>query len=215
MNDDTAPTLSFKDASIMYKQSSLDSSTYVSYCTITLAFTDASGDIGWSTDEQYQSFPTMPVAPMTSYTNADTSDVYPELNKYYINTQKIFYSRYFPDETFVPFDDVSFYPVLMSKYEQLVQLYERIMQKEYYCLLVEYFEGKTAKVLRSDVNYNSVLPPLGGYVPGGTMAKGDIVYDINVSERHNDTVSFSFVLRDRVKNTSQKVYTPFFVIPKK
>ena len=215
IRDDTSPSLAFKSASIMYKQSSLDSTSLVSYCTVTLSFTDESGDIGWSSDEQAQVFPQMPIAPLTSYANADTTEVYIELNKYYIATQKAFYSAHFPEEQYDVFDDESTYPVLMKKYEQLVELYERIMQKEYYCLLVEYFEGENSKQWRKDVNYNSVLPPLGGYVPGGSMATGDIVYDINISERHNDTVSFSFILRDRKKNTSEKVYTLFFVIPKK
>ena len=82
----------------------------------------------------------------------------------------------------------------------------------YYSLIVEYYEGDNPPKVRKDVNYSSVLPPLGGYVPSGSVARGQIVYDMNISSRQNDTLSFTFVLRDRAGNESDEVRTPLFIV---
>lgn len=214
LSSEAAPTLRYKSAVLKYKPAEIDPTVRVYYCEVTLEFSDGSGDIGWSSSERETFFPKQAIAPQKSYEDYTAEEVYPVLNESYKALQKAYYDTYFPDEQYAVFDDTYTYESMKWKYVSLVADYERIMQKEYYSLIVEYFEGDKVKTVRLDLNFSSALPPLGGYVPNGTMARGDIVYDINLSERLNDTVSFSFVLRDRAKNTSPKITTPVIILPK-
>lgn len=214
LSSEAAPALRYKSAALKYKPAEIDPTVRVYYCEVTLEFSDGSGDIGWSSSEREAFFPKQAIAPQKSYEDYTVEEVYPILNESYKALQKAYYETYFPDEQYAVFDDTYTYEAMKSKYGVLVAGYERIMQKEYYSLIVEYFEGDKIKTVRSDLNFSSALPPLGGYVPNGTMAKGDIVYDINLSERQNDTISFSFILRDRAKNTSPKITTPVIILPK-
>ena len=206
-----SPSLSFSKAHLEYRTSPLDSTTMVAYCVITLDFEDGQGDIGYSDDERERLFPRSVEMPLLSYPYTDTTTMYPLLIDYYRVLQNEYYTHYFPDEQYVPFNDSCTYSVLMKRYDTLTALYERIMMDYYYSLIVEYYEGDPPR-LNPSVNYSSVLPPLGGYVPNGSVARGEIVYDMNISSRQNDTLSFTFVLRDRAGNESGVVATPLLVV---
>lgn len=208
---DASPSLSYAKAQLLYKPSMLDSTTMVAYCVVTLDFEDAQGDIGYSDDERERLFPHSVEMPLLSYPYTDTTTMYPLLIDYYRVLQNEYYTQYFPDEQYVPFNDSCTYSVLMKRYDTLTALYERIMMDYYYSLIVEYYEGDPPR-LNPSVNYSSVLPPLGGYVPSGSVARGEIVYDMNISARQNDTLSFTFVLRDRAGNESGVVATPLLVV---
>ena len=207
-----SPSLSFAKAHLLYKPSPIDSTTMVAYCVVTLDFEDAQGDIGYSDSERETLFPTAPEIPALSYPFADTTTMYPLLLDYYNGLQEEYYTSYYPDESYIPFNDSCTYQSLMRRYYTLTALYERIMMDYYYSLIVEYYEGDNPPKVRKDVNYSSVLPPLGGYVPSGSVARGQIVYDMNISSRQNDTLSFTFVLRDRAGNESDEVRTPLFIV---
>ncbi len=209
---DDSPSLSFANAHLLYKPSPIDSTTMVAYCVVTLDFEDAQGDIGYSDNEKESLFPPAPEIPALSYPFTDTTTMYHLLLDYYKVLQEGYYTTYYPDESYIPFNDSCTYKVLMKRYDTLTTMYERIMMDYYYSLIVEYYEGDNPPKVRKDVNYSSVLPPLGGYVPSGTVARGQIVYDMNISSRQNDTLSFTFVLRDRAGNESDEVRTPLFIV---
>lgn len=206
-----SPSLSFSKAHLEYRTSPLDSTTMVAYCVITLDFEDGQGDIGYSDNEKENIFPPTPEMPALSYPFSDTTTMYPLLTDYYRILQEEYYSRYYPHESYIPFNDSCTYSVLMKRYNTLTTMYERIMMDYYYSLIVEYYEGDPPR-LNPSVNYSSVLPPLGGYVPNGSVARGEIVYDMNISSRQNDTLSFTFVLRDRAGNESDKAISPLLVV---